>query len=366
LAHIAIFLAHIGSFYYFYMMKDKVYSFSLELNWSHLEMLRQIGEFELTWSNYVKREHSSLIQLKTLATIQSIGSSTRIEGSQLSDKQVKTLLEKIEINQIEDRDSQEVVGYYNVLDIITASPIELSVTESTIKNLHNVLLKLSDKDDWHKGQYKKHSNAVQATFPDGSTQIIFKTTKPGYATEDAMKTLVKWLKLKDSINPIIKTAAFVYEFLSIHPFQDGNGRLSRLLTTLLLLQNGYTWIEYVSFEHEIEKRKKQYYKALRNCQAKRPNEDISEWVEFFLISLKNLIMKLNKKLDLSKSDLTPKQKSVYIYICNNPEAKMNRIIDGTEIPRATLKRIINVLIERELIEKNGKGAGTYYIMKAGT
>ena len=347
-------------------MKHIVYNFSLQLDWSHLKILGQIEKFELTWSNYQKREKSSLNQLKALATIQSIGSSTRIEGSKLTDKQVQTLLEKIDISQIVDRDSQEVVGYFNALDIITEGPMELKITESTIKNLHNVLLKLSNKDDWHKGQYKKHSNAVQATFPDGSTQLIFKTTEPGFATDDAMKNLVNWLKLKDEINPIVKTAAFIYEFLSIHPFQDGNGRLSRLLTTLLMLQNGYDWIEYVSFEHEIEKRKKKYYQALRNCQAKRPNEDITEWIQFFLDSLKNLTNKLNKKLEISQSDLTPKQKNVYIFICNNPESKISAINVGTQVPRATLKRIIKVLIEMELIEKNGKGAGTNYKMKSGT
>jgi Fic family protein len=347
-------------------MKDKVFNFEIELKWKHLEQLREIEKFELLWSNLQKRESTSLNQLKTLATIQSIGSSTRIEGSKLTDNQVQTLIEQIDISKIEDRDSQEVVGYFNVLDIITQSPIGLRINESTIKNLHNVLLKLSDKDLWHKGHFKKHSNAVQANFPDGSTQIIFKTTEPGYATEDAMTNLVKWYNTKSDINPLIKTAAFVYEFLSIHPFQDGNGRLSRLITTLLLIQNGYKWVEYISFEHEIEKRKKKYYQALRNCQAKRPNEDITQWIEFFLQSLLNLIQKLNKKLEITQSDLTPKEKNVYIFICNNPETKAGKIIEGTKIPRATLKRVLLNLLNKNIIEKNGNGAGTNYRMKSGT
>lgn len=347
-------------------MKDKVYDFSIKLNWSHLKQLREIDQFEMVWSTFQQRESSSLNQLKTLATIQSIGSSTRIEGSKLSDKQVQTLLENIDITQIEDRDSQEVVGYFDVLDIITDTTNRLRIDESTIKNLHNVLLKISQKDQWHKGQYKQHSNAVQASFPDGSTQIIFKTTEPGYATEDAMKSLVDWYKQKSEVNPIIKISAFVYEFLSIHPFQDGNGRLSRLLTTLLMIQNGYEWIQYVSFEHEIEKRKKKYYQALRNCQARRPNEDITIWIEFFLTSLLNLTKKLRKKLEITQSELTPKQKSVYIYISNNPESKTNQIIAGTEIPRATLKRVMNSLIDLGLIERNGKGAGTNYKINSGT
>jgi len=345
-------------------MKSEVYNFTIELNWKHLEQLRQIDKFELIWTDLLRRESKSLNQLKTLATIQSIGSSTRIEGSKLSDMQVQTLLEKIDVTQIEDRDSQEVVGYFNVLDLITESPKDFSITESTIKQLHNVLLKLSEKDSWHRGQYKQHSNTVQANFPDGSTQIIFKTTTPGFPTEEAMKALIKWYSTKNDINPIVKTAVFVYEFLSIHPFQDGNGRLSRLLTTLLLIQNGYGWVEYISFEHEIENRKKSYYSVLRNCQAQRPNENITEWVDFFVKSLLNLIQKLNKKLEISQTDLSSKQKSVYVYICNNPETKTSMIMEGTEIPRATLKRILKTLVEMKLVEKNGKGAGTNYKMKS--
>ncbi len=335
------------------------------MDWNLLERLRQIEKFELTWLDFKKRESSSLQQLKTLATIQSIGSSTRIEGSKLTNNQVKTLLANIDITQIEDRDSQEVVGYYNTLDIITENPKDIRINESTIKNLHNVLLKLSTKDEWHRGQYKQHSNAVQAQFPDGSTQIIFKTTEPGFATEDSMTSAIRWLNAKDEINPIIKTASFIYEFLSIHPFQDGNGRLSRILTTLLMLKNGYNWIEYISFEHEIERRKKDYYRALRNCQARRPNEDITKWIEFFLSSLINLTKKLSKKLEISQSDLSPKQKSIFIFINNNPESKTGEIVESVGIPRATVKRILNALIESGLIEKNGKGAGTNYRAKSG-
>ena len=101
------------------------------------------------------------------------------------------------------------------------------------------------------------------------------------------------------VHPIIKIAAFVYDFLSIHPFQDGNGRLSRLISTLLLIKNGYKWIQYVSFEHEIENRKNEYYKVLRGCQAQRPNEDVTIWIQFFLNCLSNiksqLLMKFSQK-----------------------------------------------------------------------
>jgi Fic family protein len=128
-------------------------------------------------------------------------------------------------------------------------------------------MKHSKKDEWHKGDYKQHTNAVEASYPDGIKQIIFQTTEAGFATQDAMRALNDWYKKDKNTHPLVKSALFAYEFVSIHPFQDGNGRLSRLLSTLLLLKNGYNWIQYVSFEHKIENRKSEYYRVLRNCQA---------------------------------------------------------------------------------------------------
>lgn len=168
-------------------------------------------------------------------------------------------------------DALEVIGYFDVLGIIAESYDNIDISESSIKNLHNILMKYSTKDAWHKGDYKKQSNTVEATFPDGAKQVIFKTTDPGYPTQIAMRQLVDWYNSDSQTHPLVKSALFAYDFVSIHPFQDGNGRLSRLLSTLLLLKNGYKWIQYVSFEHEIESRKTEYYKVLMSCQAQRPN-----------------------------------------------------------------------------------------------
>ncbi|MFZ4477095.1 MAG: Fic family protein, partial [Saprospiraceae bacterium] len=269
-------------------MKAKVYEFSLNLSWEMLSVISRIDRFDASWTSIERLEGKVLRQLRHIATIQSVGASTRIEGSKMSDEDVAKLLDNIGISKIEDRDSQEVVGYFNMLDVIVESFDDIVISETNIKNLHNQLLKYSTKDSWHRGDYKQHINAVEANFPDGSKKTIFRTTDPGFATEDAMRRLIDWYSIKTEVHPLIVCAAFVYEFLSIHPFQDGNGRLSRLLTTLLLLQKGYKWIQYVSFEHEIESRKKDYYISLRTCQAQRPNEDITEWIEFFLESLLNV------------------------------------------------------------------------------
>lgn len=343
-------------------MKADIYSFSLKLSWKLLSVISRIDRFDASWSSIERLESDNLRQLRHIATIQSVGASTRIEGSKMSDEEVANLLNNMGISKIEDRDSQEVVGYFNVLDTIVDSYEAIVINESNIKNLHNQLLKYSSKDSWHRGDYKQHINAVEASFPDGSKKIIFRTTDPGFATEDAMRQLIDWHNMETEVHPLIVCAAFVYEFVSIHPFQDGNGRLSRLLTTLLLLQRGYKWIQYVSFEHEIENRKKDYYVSLRNCQAQRPGEDITDWIEFFLESLLNVQFKLERKLLLTnqKENLSVREKMVYSYIANNAGCKSGKIASYLNVSKPTAKRIISELIDKELIIKNGQGAGVTY------
>jgi Fic family protein len=346
-------------------METKLYNFNIELSWNLLNKLSQIDRFDASWSTLEKIEKHNLNSLKSIATIQSVGSSTRIEGSKMNDDQVKVLIDKIEISNFEDRDSQEVAGYYNVLNIILSDSKNMRVTKSDIKNLHNQLLKFSEKDNWHKGEYKKHSNAVEANFPDGSKQIIFKTTDPGFATDDEMNNVINWYNSDSEIHNLLKISVFIYEFLTIHPFQDGNGRLSRLLTSLLLLKSNYVWIQYVSFEHEIEFRKKEYYNCLRNCQAQRPNENISEWVNFFLDSLLSLKKKLNKKLEVKdkRGKLAPREKSIFIFIMSNPGCKSGEISTKLNIPNPTIKRILTKMVKDEIIEKFGSGAGTNYAIR---
>ena len=265
-----------------------------------------------------------------------------------------------------------MVGYFNALDLISEVFKDIDITESNLKNLHNQLLKYSQKDEWHKGAYKQHTNAVQASFPDGTKKIIFRTTEPGYATEDAMRELLEWYNQEQEVHPLIRCAALVYEFLSIHPFQDGNGRLSRLLTTLCLLQLGYQWIEYVSFEHEIEQNKTHYYRVLRSCQAQRPKEDITEWIDFFISSLMNVQKKLQHKLELASQTalvhstipvkvLSPKEKSIYTYISQHPNCQSKDITEALKIPKSTVKRIISELVAQNVVLLVGKGARISYV-----
>lgn len=341
---------------------EKVHSLKLQIDWKLINIISQIDRFDASWASIEKREGQSLKQLKSIATIRSVGASTRIEGSKMSNEEVDVLLKDLEIEKLEDRDSQEVAGYFEVLDIISDSFDEIEINENSIKGLHNSLMKYSEKDQWHKGDYKQHSNSVEATLPDGSKQIIFETTSPGYPTEDAMRALIKWYDNDMSTHTLVKCAIFIYEFVSIHPFQDGNGRLSRLLSTLLLLKHGYKWIQYVSFEHEIENRKTEYYRELRHCQAQRPNENVTTWIDFFFDALTNIQQQLLEKLETKGTiaKLSPREKSILVFIETNPGCKSGQISEKLDIPSPTVKRILSDMVNNKLIEKFGSGPGTNY------
>lgn len=346
-------------------MDNGVYNFKLKIDWKLINLISEIDRFDAYWTAIERREGQSLKELKSIATVRSVGASNRIEGNRMSDEEVDVLLQKIDITKLTDRDSQEVVGYFEVLDLISESYENISVTESHIKSLHNSLMKYNAKDKWHKGNYKQHSNAVEASLPDGTREIIFQTTEAGFPTEDAIRSLLNWYNSETEIHTLIKVASFVYDFLSVHPFQDGNGRLSRLISTLLLLKNGYKWIQYVSFEHEIENRKNEYYQALRSCQAQRPNEDITDWIQFFLNCLSNIQSQLLTKLQKSgmETQLSPKEKSIYSIIQNRPNIQSGEIAEKLAIPAPTVKRILSVLLNKGLIEKQGSGRNVSYTIK---
>ena len=346
-------------------MNNRVYNFILNIDWKLINLISEIDRFDANWTAIERKEGQSLKELKSIATVRSVGASNRIEGNKMSDEEVDVLLQEIDITKLTDRDSQEVVGYFEVLDLISESYEGISVTENDIKSLHNTLMKYSAKDQWHKGNYKMHSNAVEASFTDGTRQIIFQTTEAGFATEDAIRQLINWYNSETEVHPLIKVASFVYDFLSVHPFQDGNGRISRLISTLLLLKTGYKWIQYVSFEHEIENRKNEYYQVLRSSQAQRPNEDVTDWIMFFLNCLSNIQSQLIVKLQKSgfETQLSSKEKLIYSIIQNRPYIQSGEISEKLAIPAPTVKRILSELLDKGLIEKQGKGRNVSYTIK---
>lgn len=350
---------------------DKKLRFDFTTTQRIIKLIGCIDSFKGKWLAIETEESRYLRQLRKIATIQSIGSSTRIEGATLTNEEVETLLANIKINKLETRDEQEVLGYYDVLEIILENYRGIDLKESNIFNLHNLLLKYSEKDQTHKGSYKQLSNKVVATYPGGEQKVIFNTTEP-YLVKKEMDDLLTWtnthLQSKE-IHPLIVIGAFVYEYLSIHPFQDGNGRLSRLLTTLLLVKNDYPFIQYVSFEKQIEKEKQRYYQVLMDAQKNRysENEVIDKWMVFFLESLEVLSKKLEEKYAIYKDKgpyLNERQRVVLDFIRKNEPVKTKDVAEF--MPQEsihTIKKDMLYLHREGVIEKVGEGKATIYLIK---
>ena len=252
-----------------------------------VNLISESDELKGKWQMLQNISPERLSALRHVATIESVGSSTRIEGVKLSDREVETLLSNLKQYSFKSRDEEEVAGYAEAMELVFESWREIGLTENHVNQLHSVLLKFSGKDEAHRGQYKKLSNNVVAFDADGrEIGIVFETETP-LATPAAMQILIGWTNqtLEDkSVHPLLATGVFVVWFLAIHPFQDGNGRLSRILTTLLLLRTGYEYVPYSSLESVIEDNKEQYYKALRQTQASLRSDapDWEKWCVFFL------------------------------------------------------------------------------------
>lgn len=345
-------------------MSLKIHTLKLDLGMKLMTELSKIDRFDASWASIEKREGSSLKQLKSIATVRSVGASTRIEGSKMTDDEVAVLIEKLSISKLEERDQQEVIGYFEALDTIAENFDSIGISESYIKNLHKILMQHGEKDAWHRGNYKQVSNAVEANLVDGTKQIVFRTTEPGLATQDAMMQLFEWYHSDKETIPLVKDALFVYEFLSIHPFQDGNGRLSRLLGSLLLLKNGYSWIQYVSFEHEIESRKTEYYKVLMQTQRNRPGENVTDWLTFFISCLINIQDQLLIKLAESRTEkpISQRDKRIVFFIQNHAGCGSGEISKKLDLALPTVKKSLGELVSKGIITKDGQGKSTGYFI----
>ncbi|MBK9176522.1 MAG: Fic family protein [Flavobacteriales bacterium] len=339
-----------------------VHTFRLDLTWDLLQAISRVDRFGGEWAGIERREGRSLKHMKSIATVQSVGASTRIEGSRLADPEVDALLAHLDITKLEDRDQQEVAGYFEALDTIGEAFAEIRVGESELKHLHKLTLQYSSKDAWHRGGYKQQPNAVEAVAADASRTVVFATTPPGMETEDAMRALVAWYGRTEQVHPLVRVALFCYEFVTIHPFQDGNGRMSRLLATLLLLQEGYPWVQYVSFEHEIERRKTEYYRVLRQCQMQRPGEEMTPWVHFFLDCLVVMMEKLRAKLEVkgTATTLNDRQRNILRYVQAHAGAQAGGIATALSLPLPTVKKDLEVMLRNNALVREGTGRGTHY------
>ena len=343
---------------------------TLQITSELLSLIAEIDEFKGAWRALGTLAPERLGALRRVATIESIGSSTRIEGSKLSDRDVERLLANLEIRSFSTRDEQEVAGYAGAMETIFQSWQEIPLTENHIKQLHRDLLRHSEKDDWHRGEYKKMSNSVAAFGDDGKQiGVVFETASP-FNTPRLMAELVAWIVEAREIgrlHSLLIVAVFTVVFLEIHPFQDGNGRLSRILTTLLLLKAGYAYVPYSSLESVIENSKEAYYFALRQTQGtiRTDAPNWQPWLTFFLRALQQQKRRLAAKVEREKlmvAELPELAVKIIDQARQHGRVTIGDMIRVTGANRNTLKEHFRSLVQKRHLVRNGTGKGSWYAL----
>ena len=336
-----------------------------------LKHISEIDEFKGKWQATQDLAPDRLTSLKRIATIESVGSSTRIEGAKLSDAEVEKLLSRLEQKSFTTRDEQEVAGYADAMDMVFESHAASTLTENHSRQVHGVLLTYSTKDAEHRGAYKTITNHVEAFDADGkSLGVVFQTATP-FETPRMMETLVAWYNgqaNEQAQHPLLLIAVFINVFLAIHPFRDGNGRLSRILTTLLLLRAGYAYVPYSSMESVIEANKESYYLALRRTQQTIRSDDQNwePWVAFFLKAMakqkENLARKVSEERTLREA-LPALSRTIMELATTRGEITVREIEDATQANRNTIKAHLRKLADQEYLVAVGKGRGARYTVK---
>lgn len=336
-----------------------------------LRLIASIDEFKGEWRAVERIGPERLQSLRRVATIESVGSSTRIEGAKLSDREVEALLSGLESESFRSRDEQEVAGYAYVMETLQASWADMRLTEGLILQLHRDLLRYSSKDERHRREWKTNPNHVAAVGPDGTeVGVIFETAAP-FDTPRLMEELVAWHAGEErdpTLHPLLRIAVFVVIFLAIHPFQDGNGRLSRILNNLLLLQAGYGFASYSSLENVIEHNREAYYLALRRTQTSLKEEDADwePWILFSLRSMQSQIDRLRERLETveepapERPPISPLAERLAGLLDERGTLTVAEASEATGTNRNTIKDKLRELVEAGLAELHGKGRGSHY------
>ena len=343
---------------------------SLRITPAILSLFAAVDEFKGAWRAIGRIAPERLSALRRVATIESIGSSTRIEGARLSDREVEHLLANLDVKTFASRDEQEVAGYAAVMETVFDSADAIDLTENHILQLHRDLLQFSERDARHRGAYKTLPNHVEASGADGeSLGVVFETATP-FDAPRLMHELVGWARdefSRQTMHPLIVIAVFLVVFLDIHPFQDGNGRLSRVLTTLLLIRAGYTYVPFGSLESIIERSKEAYYLALRRTQVtiRTSEPDWGPWLTFFLDALHQQQRHLSAKLEREHLLLgrLPELSVRLLDLCReHGRLTVAMAVELTGANRNTVKDHLSRLARAGHIVRQGAGRGTWYAL----
>ncbi len=342
---------------------------SLSITTEMLSLVAAVDEFKGAWQSLGTLAPERLAQLRHVATIESVGSSTRIEGATLSDADVEALLRRVDARELNTRDEQEVAGYAEVIELVLTGHASIPLNENHIRQLHAMMLKYSARDERHRGQYKSVPVKIEAFDGDGrSLGVILKTSTP-FETPLHMEHLLAWHRQAveaKALHPLLIIGVFLVVFLAIHPFQDGNGRLSRILTTLLLLQAGYTYAPYASLERIIEESRDAYYLALRRTQITLTNDspDWTPWLTYFLRSLESQTKRLRSRIDrerLMQGAMSELAREILQIARVHGQVSVAAALKVTGSPRATIKKRLKELVESGQLRPIGRGRSSAYV-----
>lgn len=348
------------------MIKDRL-SKRIKITSEVLSKIAKIDEFKGLWHGGVKLSPQILGRLRASVIITSSGASTRIEGSKMNDQEIARFLRGLKTKPPSDRDEQEVAGYADLLGRIFDHYTSLKLSENNILFFHQILLKFSEKDKNHLGKYKTQANTVIAKNETGKVFVLFNPTPP-YLVKVEIDNVIDWVNkelLRGEIHPLLVIANFVFEFLAIHPFLDGNGRLSRAITNLLLLRAGYSYGPYVSLDEIIEENKTDYYLSLRATQKKHKtkNEDLTPWLIFFLDVLLRQTARAKKLMNQEQPEklLSENQMEILKNFDDDELLSVSELIEKIKsIPRPTIKQSLTRLVALGLLESVGRGRGVRY------
>ena len=332
-----------------------------------LLLVGEIDEFKGAWKALGSLAPDRLATLRQIATVESVGASTRIEGARLTDREVDVLLSNLDLGSFRSRDEQEVAGYAEATKMVFDSWRDMPLTENHIKQLHGTLLRFSHRDEYHRGGYKMTPNNVEAFDEHGrSVGVIFETATP-FDTPRLMEELVAWTNRElggSSHHPLLVVAVFVVRFLAVHPFQDGNGRLARVLTNLLLARTGYTYVPYSSLERVVEENREQYYRALRSAQGTLDKDEshLMDWLRFFLLCLveqKNSLAEKVKRERLMTS-LSALDELLLQLAHQHGRLTLTAAQALTKANRNTLKLHLRQLVQAGRLQLLGRGRSSWY------
>lgn len=340
----------------------------IKLTQEILARIAKIDQFQGLWQGSLRLSPQILGRLKTWVIITSTGASTRIEGAKMTDEEISRFLRGLKGKRPKGRDEQEVAGYADLIGRIFDNWKTIKLSENWVLQFHSILLQFSEKDKMHKGKYKDSPNAVVMANEQGEQVVLFNPTPP-YLVQVEIMAAIEWMNEqleRKTIHPLLVIANFIFEFLAIHPFKDGNGRLSRALTNFLLLKSGYSYVSYISLDEIIEQTKAEYYLALRATQKnhKTEHEDITPWLEYLLGAL---LEQTNRARKLMESDqpeklLSEKQTQIYQLFEKNGEfgvSEIDKLLKG-KIPQATIKQALSRLVALKLLERIGQARSTRY------